>query len=78
MKNGFCEMHRLVYGNWHGRSKSAGGGGGGGRGGETGPGTEKRCSHDLQSDPLGNGFKKGRYHSVLGIPVFWVPPYPKH
>ena len=30
-------------------------------GGEaTRPGTEKRCSHNLQSDPLGSGFKKGR------------------
>ena len=34
------------------------GGGGGGRG-ETRPGTEKRCSHNLQSDPLGSDFKKG-------------------
>ena len=33
---------------------------GGGGGGETRPGTEKRCSHNLQSDPLGSGFKKGR------------------
>ena len=34
----------------------------GGRGGgeETRPGTEKRCSHNLQSDPLGSGFKEGR------------------
>ena len=32
----------------------------GGGGGETRPGTEKRCSHNLQSDPLGSGFKKGR------------------
>ena len=31
-----------------------------GGGGETRPGTEKRCSHSLQSDPLGSGFKKGR------------------
>ena len=30
-------------------------------GGEaTSPGTEKRCSHNLQSDPLGSGFNKGR------------------
>ena len=36
-----------------------GGGGGGGRE-ATRPGTEKRCSHNLQSDPLGSGFKKGR------------------
>ena len=26
----------------------------------TRPGTEKRCSDNLQSDPLGSGFKKGR------------------
>ena len=31
--------------------------GGGGRG-ATRPGSEKRCSHNLQSDPLGSGFKK--------------------
>ena len=37
-----------------------GGGGGGGGRGETRPGTEKRCSHNLQSDQLGSGFKKGR------------------
>ena len=30
------------------------------RGGETRPGTEKRCSHNLQNDPLGSGFKKWR------------------
>ena len=36
------------------------GGGGGGGGGGTRPGTEKRCPHNLQSDPLGSGFKKGR------------------
>ena len=35
-------------------------GGGGGGGEATRPGTEKRCSHNLQSDPLGSGFKKGR------------------
>ena len=33
---------------------------GGGGGEATRPGTEKRCSHNLQSDPLGSGFKKGR------------------
>ena len=38
----------------------AAGGGGGGRGEERRPGTEKRCSHNLQSDPLGSGFTKGR------------------
>ena len=27
---------------------------------ETRPGTEKRCSHNLQSDPPGSDFKKGR------------------
>ena len=31
-----------------------------GGGGETGLGTEKRCSHNLQSNPLGSGFTKGR------------------
>ena len=37
-----------------------------GEGGEaTRPGTEKRCSHSLQSDPLGNGFKKGRENFPL-------------
>ena len=35
------------------------GGGGGGGGGATRPGTEKRCSHKLQSDPPGSDFKKG-------------------
>ena len=35
-----------------------GGGGGGGGGGETRPGTQKRCSHNLQSGPLDSGFKK--------------------
>ena len=25
---------------------------------ETRPGTEKRCSHNLQSDPIGSGFNK--------------------
>ena len=34
--------------------------GGGGGGGETRPGTEKRCPHNLESDSLGNGFKKGQ------------------
>ena len=35
-------------------------------GGEaTRPGTEKRCSHNLQSDPLGSGFKKGRENFPL-------------
>ena len=29
------------------------------KGGATRPGTEKRCSHNLQSDPLGSSFKKG-------------------
>ena len=33
---------------------------GGGGGGETRPGTEKRCSHNFQSDPPGSGFNKGR------------------
>ena len=32
----------------------------GGGGGETRPGTEKRCSHNLQNDPLSSGFKKWR------------------
>ena len=32
--------------------------GGGGR--ETRPGTEKQCSHNLQINPLGSSFKKGR------------------
>ena len=41
-------------------SGGAGGGGGGGVRGGTRPGTEERCSHNLQSDPLGSGFKKGR------------------
>ena len=35
------------------------------RGGGTRPGTEKRCSHNLQSDPLGSGFKKGRENFPL-------------
>ena len=30
-----------------------------GGGGETRPGTEKRCSHNLHSDPRGRGLKKG-------------------
>ena len=34
--------------------------GGGGGGEETRPGTKKRCSHNLQSNPLGSGFMKGR------------------
>ena len=34
--------------------------GGGGGGGERRPGTEKRCSHNLQSNALGGGFTKGR------------------
>ena len=34
--------------------------GGGGGGEATRPRTEKQCSHNLQSDPLGSGFKKGR------------------
>ena len=33
---------------------------GGGGGEETRPGTKKRCSHNLQSNPLGSGFTKGR------------------
>ena len=33
--------------------------GGGGEGGETRPGTEKRCSHNLQNDPLGRVLRKG-------------------
>ena len=42
------------------RPRGGGGGGGGGERGEAPrPGTEKRCSHNLQSDPLGSGFKKG-------------------
>ena len=40
------------------KNQPGGGGGGGGRG--TRPGTEKRCSHNLQSNPLGSGFTKGR------------------
>ena len=35
-------------------------GGGGGEGEGTRPGTEKLYSHNLQSDPLGSGFKKAR------------------
>ena len=31
----------------------------------TRPGTEKRCSHNLQSDPVGSGFKKGRENFPL-------------
>ena len=45
-----------------------GGGGGGGVGGggsNKRPGTEKRCSHNLQSDPLGSGFQKGRENFPL-------------
>ena len=40
---------------------------GGGRGGReaTRPGTEKRCSHNLQSDPPGGGFKKGQENFPL-------------
>ena len=39
-------------------------------GGEaTRPGTAKRCSHNLQSDPLGSGFKEGRENSPLLSPV---------
>ena len=45
---------------WTGGRGGEGGGGGGGGGGETTPGTEKRCSHNLKSDPLGSGYKKGR------------------
>ena len=40
------------------QGSSSGGGGGGGK--ETRPGTEKRCSHNLQSNPPGSGFTKGR------------------
>ena len=36
-----------------------------GGGGGTRPGTEKRCSHNLQSDPLGSGLKKGRENFLL-------------
>ena len=39
--------------------------GGGGGGEATRPGTEKRRSHNLQSDPLGSGFKKGRENFPL-------------
>ena len=39
----------------------SGGGGGGGAGG----GGWKRCSHNLQSDPLGSGFKKGQENFPL-------------
>ena len=36
------------------------------RGGEaTMPGTEKRCSHNLPSNPLGSSFKKGQEHFPL-------------
>ena len=41
------------------------GAGGGGGGEATRPGTEKRCSHNLQSDPLGSGFKKRRENFPL-------------
>ena len=34
-------------------------GGGGGGAEETRPGTEKGCSHNLQSNSLGSGFTKG-------------------
>ena len=46
-------------------SSCRGRGGGGGGGGATRPGTEKRCSHNLQSDRLGSGFKKGRENFPL-------------
>ena len=36
------------------------GGGGVGGGSNKASGTEKRRSHNLQSDPLGSGFKRGR------------------
>ena len=37
-------------------------------GGEaTRPGTEKLCSHNLQSDPLGSSFKKGRENFPLKL-----------
>ena len=44
---------------------SGGGGVGWGGGKVTRPGTEKRRSHNLQSDPLGSGFRKGRENSKL-------------
>ena len=42
--------------------RGGGGGEGAGRGGgkKQGLGPEKRCPHNLYSDPLGSGFKKGR------------------
>ena len=47
-------------------ASGVGGGGGGGEGGEaTRSGTEKRCYHNLQSDPLGSGFEKGRENFPL-------------
>ena len=46
--------------------KALWGGGGEGEWGEaTRPETEKRCYHNLQSDPLGSGFKKGRENIPL-------------
>ena len=39
------------------------GGGGGGKAAR--PGTKKQCSHNLQSDPLGSGFKKRRENFPL-------------
>ena len=44
---------------------TAGRGGGGGE--ATRPGTEKRCSHNLQSDPIGSGLKKerGKFSAVI-------------
>ena len=45
------------YGEGRGGGKGGEGGGRGGKGErETNPGTEKRCSHNLQSDPLASGF----------------------
>ena len=52
--------------NFYSSGEVEGGGGGGGGGGEARrPGTEKRCSHNLQSDPLGSGFKKERENFPL-------------
>ena len=43
---------------------------GGGGGGTTRPGTEKRCSLNLQSDLLGSGFKKGQSSERSASAVF--------
>ena len=52
--------------------------GGGGGGFETRPGTEKRCSHNLQSNPLGSGFTKTRenFRDIPGCSgMFHVPGF---